>query len=380
MIRKIRKFALWFSLILSVIIVVAVLGIKLWLGGGNPYLDVSTEPLVSTERITKAIELPYPPGMVISSSDGRIFYTYHMLHKPERFTNATVFEWKNGKGIPFPNVEIQKEFQGAMGIYVDRQERFWIVIPGELNGERTRLMAFDVNSRQLVLDHYFAKGVASGAQDMRITNDGNTVFLADPGMLKFRDPSLIVFDITTKKTRTVLKGHPSVSAQNWTVRKPNGEPYKLFYNLISFAAGVDGIALSKDGQWLYYAAISNESLYRVPTTALLDTTLTKDNLASNVELVGKKPLNDGIEILPNKSLFITDIENGGLALLSQNGKLTTYAKIPEVEWADCVTVAPDGKIWFTDSQLTKLIDQFGNPPSEEELKQNGPYPIYRIDP
>jgi len=267
-----------------------------------------------------------------------------------------------------------------MGITIDHQQRFWIVIPGELKGQRTRLIAIDLDSKVSVLDYYFHEGEAKGAQDMRISKDGKTVFLADPGLLKIRESSLITLDLETKKSRTVLRGHPSVSPQNWTIRKTDGHPYRLVFNLISFAAGADGIAISNDSKWIYYAAISNDSLYRIPTSALLDTGLTKDDLTKHIELVGRKPLNDGIEVLPNNNVLITDIENGGIALLSPEGELKTITKDPKVDWADSAAVTPDGAIWFTDSQLTKFYNQFMRPPTEEELRQNGPYPIYRISP
>jgi hypothetical protein len=49
----------------------------------------------------------------------------------------------------------------------------------------------------------------------------------------------------------VLKGDATVSAQDWVIRKTNGQPYKLAFGALTFLAGVDGIALSADGAWLY---------------------------------------------------------------------------------------------------------------------------------
>lgn len=365
---------------LTGLLVITLFSIRFIYGGGEEYPRVNTPPTIDDQRVSAPIQLPYPPGMVASSSDGRIFYTYHMLHKPERFSQATIFEWVDGKGVPFPNQAMQAEFHGAMGISADQQGRLWVIKPGALEGRPTRLMAIDMSSGALVLDYVFPEGEAGFAQDMRVSLDGKTVFLADTGLFNFTKANLIVFDVETKTSRNVLKGHPTVSPQDWVIRKTNGDPYKLAFGLLSFVVGVDGLALSKDSMWLYFAAMSHDSVYRVPTTALLDASLTQNALAEKIEFVGLKPMSDGIELLEDNTVILTDVENGGLAALSPTGNLSTMTTDPTVDWADSVTVAPDGAIWFTDSRLTDLIDQFANPADQATLLERGPYSIYKIAP
>jgi len=349
-------------------------------GGGKPYPDLSTAPMISSDQISAPIELPFPPGMVASGPDGRIFYTYHMLHRPERFVDATVFEWRDGEGVPFPSKAMQAEFHGAMGVTVDAQNRLWIIKPGALDGERTRLLAIDLVSGELLIDHVFEKGEAGFAQDMRVSPDGRTVYLADTGLFKFTKPSLIIFDVPTQTARTVLEGHPTVSAQNWVMRKTNGRPYRLAFGLLTFVVGVDGVALTESGDHLYFATMSHDSVYRVPTGVLRDEALTDEDIAERIEFVGNKPMSDGIELLDDNTIVITDVENGGIGRLSLNGTYQTLTKEGAVDWADSVTVSPDGSIWFTDSRLTDLIDQFANPPDEATLRERGPYFIYRVEP
>ena len=55
------------------------------------------------------------------------------------------------------------------------------------------------------------------------------------------------------------------------------------------------------------------------------------------------------------------------------GTLKTLVQSPNVDWADSVAVAPVGDIWFTDSALTLLLDQFGNPPTRDEIDAAAPY-------
>ena len=126
--------------------------------------------------------------------------------------------------------------------------------------------------------------------------------------------------------------------------------------------------------------MSHDSVYRVPTGVLSDPSLNDTEIASHIEFLGTKPLSDGIELTNAGDLLITDVENGGLAALSPDGELTTLTKSDRVDWADSVTVAPDGSYWFTDSRLTQLIDQFAQPADEETIRAMGPYPLYRVVP
>jgi sugar lactone lactonase YvrE len=367
--------------VLVVIVAAGAAALRLTNGGGRPYPGVAAgAPTVAADRITTPISVPYPPGMVASAPDGRIFYTYHMLHKPERFVDATVFEWVNGAGVPFPNLAMQAEFRGAMGITIDRQGRLWVIKPGALEGRQTQLLAIDIATGEKVLDYSFLRGEAGFAQDMRVSPDGQTVYLADTGLFRFTPASLIVFDVQTQRARTLLRGHPSVSAQDWIIRKTSGASYTLALGLITFMAGADGIALTADGQWLYYAAMSHDSLYRIPTAALLNPALSDAEVASQIAFVGHKPMSDGIELLADNTVIITDVENGGLVALSPEGVLTRLTASPAVNWTDSVTVAPDGALWFTDSRLTDLIDQFATPSDQARMLERGPYAIYRVAP
>ena len=60
--------------------------------------------------------------------------------------------------------------------------------------------------------------------------------------------------------------------------------------VILMKPGLDGLALDPTGEWLYYGAMTNETLYRIPTAALMDASLGERQLEEFVEAVGRKPL------------------------------------------------------------------------------------------
>src|SRR5262249_54434556 len=125
-------------------------------------------------------------------------------------------------------------------------------------------------------------------------------------------------------------------------------------------------------------AISHDTLYRIRTDDLKNKQLTSAELGERVEVVGQKPLSDGIALAPDGSVLVTDVENGGIARLSATGKLTTLVRLDRVIWADGVAVSEGGEVLFTDSAIPVYIDPFLRPPSKARLEAGRPYRIYRF--
>lgn len=368
---------MWSAALICGLLLMTLVGVRCVYGGGEAYPDVSTEATLGADRLEALAELEFPAGNVTSSPDGRIFFTIHPFANPERFTDAFLFEWVDGKPLPYPSAEVQSEFVGALGLTADRHDRLWMIRPAGIEDRKTRLFAFDLDTGERVVDYAFADGTAPFAQDLRVSFDGKTVVLADTGVFRFTEAALIVFDVESKTARRVLQSHPSVSPQNWVIQA-NDEPYQVFYGLVTFSVGVDGLAMSHDGKWLYYATMSHDSVFKVPLDALRDSSSNPSDLAAAVQRVGPKPLSDGIEIDADETVYITDVEHGGLARLSADGTLTTLVRSKDVVWADGINLTASGDVLFTDSKIPRYIDPLLRPPSREEVDAAGPHRIYRV--
>jgi len=356
-------------------LLIGLLAIKVIYGGGTPYPDVSTAPRYDTA--TAEITLPLPPGMVAVGPQGRMFYTYHPFHRPQDHADHLVFEWRDGVGHPIaPN--LADRLTGVFGITVDAQGNVWAVRPGAMEGRPTEVLAINPDNGELVFEFTFPKGEAGFAQDLRVSSDGNTVYLADTGLLRFTSTSLIVLDVPTRSSRVVLENHPTTAPQNLVMRRTDGSPYRLGFGLVTFQVGVDGLEISEDGNWLIYAAMTHDGVFRVPTDLLRDPNVSDAHLDQAIERLGVAPMSDGIALTAAGEVVLTDVENGGLALLDAEGALTTLVSMERVDWADSVSIAPNGDIWFTDSRLTALLDQLGEPASFAEMQADGPFHIYRI--
>ena len=344
-------------------------------GGGQPFPDVSTPPALTDEAIEVIAELDRPPACIAVSGDGRVFFDLHAFGHPKRFGDDVLFEIVDGRPVPFPNAAAQKDLRAPFGITVDRQNRLWAVESGGLEGFQTRIVAFDLSDGRKIIDHRLPEGVGTFAQDLRVTPDGRTIVLADTGLFRFTEASLLVVDAATGAFRRRFSGHPSLEPEDYFIRRYDGAPHRLAYGLVSFQVGVDGLSISPDGEWLYYATMSHRGLYRLRMSALLDPS---GDVVATIERVGGKPQSDGIEVDASGTVFLTDVENSGIATVDASGQLSTLIKKRGVIWADSVALGQNGDVYFTDSAIPAYVQPLATPPPPEVLDAHKPFRVYRI--
>jgi sugar lactone lactonase YvrE len=277
-------------------------------------------------------------------------------------------------------MEMQKKFQGTFGMTIDKQNRIWFIEPASFDFAHTRLWAFDLQTRQQVLFFEFPGNTAQFAQDLRVTADGKYVLLADTGAFSFTSPKLYVFSVENRTFRVALDGASAscIQAENWLMQTTYG-PYRLFWGLVNFSAGLDGIEISEDQNWVYLAPMTSSRLCRVPLSAVLDPNLKPSDLAQKVEDIGKKPFNDGITIDKAGHIILTDVEHGGLMAFDlESKKVSVLVRSKDVIWPDGVVTGPDGSLYFTDSAIPSYIGQFSAAPDKSTLLDHRPYYIYRV--
>jgi len=271
-------------LFLLVVIIGTAITLRLRHGGGEPYPNLTTPALLGEHELEEVLSYPEPIGNVAVSQDGRVFFTVHPESRPQ---GNKLLEWVKGAAVPYPNGSVQPHLLGTvLGLAIDRQNRLWTIDSGNHGFGTARLLAFDLGSGDLVHDHKFQADMApigSFLQDLQISADGETVVIADASFWR-KSPAIIVYNVSSRSARRVLEAHPSVSAENYLIRNTLKD-MSFLNGLVSLRGGVDGIAFDTDNEWLYYGAISNSNLYRVPVRDLLDRNLPARLLADQVELV-----------------------------------------------------------------------------------------------
>ncbi len=361
-------------LFLLVVIIGTAITLRLRHGGGEPYPNLTTPALLGEHELEEVLSYPEPIGNVAVSQDGRVFFTVHPESRPQ---GNKLLEWVKGAAVPYPNGSVQPHLLGTvLGLAIDRQNRLWTIDSGNHGFGTARLLAFDLGSGDLVHDHKFQADMApigSFLQDLQISADGETVVIADASFWR-KSPAIIVYNVSSRSARRVLEAHPSVSAENYLIRNTLKD-MSFLNGLVSLRGGVDGIAFDTDNEWLYYGAISNSNLYRVPVRDLLDRNLPARLLADQVELVTRKPLSDGLSADIDGNIYVTDVEHGAVFIVDRDGDLQTLLTSPRVRWADSLSFGPDGWLYLADSAIPDQVLQ-----TREHIDSQGPYFVFRFRP
>ena len=361
-------------LILLSILLVAAIVLRVRYGGGEPYPDLSTAPLLDESSLEEVLQYPEPIGNVAVSADGRIFFTVHPESRPD---GNKLLEWVDGAAVPYPSGTVQPHlFDTVLGVVVDRRNWLWTIDSGNHGFGSARLLAFDLASGDLVHDHEFRPEIApagSFLQDLQVSADGAFVFIADASIWR-KSPAIIVYDVATRDARRVLDSHPSVSVQNYLIRTPTRD-MAFLGGLVELKTGVDGITLDTASEWLYYGAMNNSDLYRVRVSDLTNPTLPARQLENDVQRVGDKPLSDGMSSDLAGNVYITDVEHGSVARLAPDGSLTTMIRSDRIRWADALSFGPDGWLYLADSAIPDQVLQ-----SKDHIASRAPYFVYRFRP
>ena len=144
-------------------------------------------------------------------------------------------------------------------------------------------------------------------------------------------------------------------------------------NIFTLNPGVDGLALSQDGTTLFYEGFSNESLYRISTATLNNSSLGVNDIAAQVDWVGAKTMSDGITTDLDNNIYLTDMEHDAIIRMSSAGEMTTLFKTPLLRWPDGFSHGPDNYLYISCSALHQVFNR-----SHEFILAHGPYQIFRF--
>jgi sugar lactone lactonase YvrE len=360
------------KILLFLIIVVLSATVVAWLryGGGEPYRDLTTAPVLAESSLEEVLSYRLPIGNVAVSNSGRVFFTVHPEARPR---GNKLLEFVDGASVPFPDGATQTRlFDTILGVVIDRFDRLWTIDHGNHGLRSARLLAFDINTGKLLLDQTFDKDIAprgSFLQDIQVSADGRTVVIADASFWRKR-PALIVYDVETAAARRILDSHPSVAAENYLIQNRD-RVMSFMGGIVSLRGGVDGIALGEE--WLYFGALSGSALYRIRLDDIRDPSIPGSQVAARVERVADKPLSDGFSIDTDGRVYITDVEHNAIFRLDENSGLRTLVRSDRIRWPDALSFGPGGWLYVADSALSDVVLQ-----SKEHIRSKGPYRIFRV--
>ena len=339
--------------------------------------DRTSMPILASTEMELVADLPLPPGNIAVANNGDVFFTFH----PEASPSINVAKLVNGEGQAFPSLDWQPggreplAFNEVLSVRLDSAQRLWVLDNGKHGLDKVRLLAFDTTSGEMLKHFTFARtefSLGSHANDFQISNDGRFIIISDASMLAKR-PALIIYDVENESARRVLEQHESVLAGHF---EPVVQGRKMtLFGAFTVNPGVDGLVLDPANEFLYYASISADQLYRIPYKSLIDNNLSPDQLAAQVEAVGEKTMTDGMAMDAAGHVYLSDLENSAIVRRRPDGKLETLLKSVSIRWPDGFSNGPDGRLYFTCSSLHQVIGM-----SADSIAEKGPYQIYRFLP
>lgn len=298
---------------------------------------------------------------ITMSKDNRLFVNFPRWS--DRYRNAVVEVQNGGVTHPYPNESWNrwdgkaesagKAFVCVQSVVVDDRNSLWVLDPaapmlGPVVPGGAKLVEIDLGKNQVKRIIPFGPEVAktkSYLNDIRIDTRSNTGYMTDSGI-----GGIVVLDLASGRARRVLDGHPSVLADESVdividgkpVRDASGKP-PTFHS--------DGIALSPDGEHLYYQALRGATLYRVSTRVLRDVAASPEDVAAAVQKVAATFPVDGLWMDVHSRIYLSAITKNAVVRLLPDGRTETLASDPRLAWPDTFTQGPDGAIYVTTSHI-----------------------------
>ena len=362
---------------LVVAVVVLLVVVRVLFGGGARLEDRTTAPTIPASAVEQVAALDHPPGNIAVAANGQVFLTLHPDGKPP----IKVVQLVDGKPVPFPSEAFQRpaegkpHFETPLSMRIDRQNRLGVLDHADFGRGQPRITAFDPTTGALVHQYDFPSDVAgflSMLNDFAVSPDGTTIYIAESSPIA-GTPALIVYDVVAKTSRRLLDSHPSVLAEDYVINAAGRDMVVL--GVYTLRIGVDSITLDRKGEWLYYAPVNGDRMYRVPAKALDDPALAPSALAATVEDYGPKTTSDGLSSDDAGNVYVTDPEHSAVLALGPDRTLRTLVKDAKLRWPDGLSFGPDGWLYVTCSSLQHVL--FVTPGHQAA---HAPYHVYRFKP
>ena len=163
--------------------------------------------------------------------------------------------------------------------------------------------------------------------------------------------ALVVLDIATGKAHRALDGAmPTRVDRDVKVVIGGKALHEADGAGVAFAA--DSISLDPKGEYVYFQAVTAKTLYRIPTSALQDASLTPDQVSAKVETVSASEPNDGLWQDKTGRLYFTAVQDNAIETQEPGTKERhLLVRDPRLVWPDTFAEGPDAALYVTNSAI-----------------------------
>jgi sugar lactone lactonase YvrE len=314
------------------------------------------------------------------SKTGRLFVNFPRW-SPE-YLNAVVEAMPDGSSKPYPDEDWNRwdldpqtagrHFVCVQSVVADDKGSLWIldaaapmlmsIVPGG-----PKLVQVDLATNKVTRVIPFDQSVArthTYLNEVRIDTRRNFAYITDSGL-----GGIIVVDLGGGSAHRALDGDPSVMPDKSVKIVIDGKPV-LGPTGQTPAFHSDAIALSPDGDYLYYQPIAATTLYRVRTDALraVSGKPTVEKYAQTMPL-------DGIWMDSKQNIYLSDLQRNGVSRLTPDRKVEALVSDPRLQWPDTFSEGPDGSIYISASHINESPTY-----NKGRSVRTQPYAVFRFRP
>lgn len=309
-----------------------------------------------------ALQLMYKDSVyqftgIAKEANGPLFVSYPRWSETYRYGVVRV---DDNATVPFPTLDMnqwQPDQDGkakwvcVQSLYIDANNLLWVVDPGAplmnyIQGNGAKLSQIDHQGN--VARTYSLMGKIPDTaylNDVRVDVQRQYAYLSES-----KGGSLLVINLTTGNIRRVLSNHSSTKSDPSFRFMIDGKELTKGGKVVKVNA--DGIALTPDGDWLYYKPLTDDKLYRIKTEYLRDNNVSDADLGSKVEDLGHFTTSDGMIFDKSGNLYMGDLQRNRIVKIDQSLKMSTLVQDDRLIWPDSFSIA-DGFLYVSNSQIQK---------------------------
>ena len=324
---------------------------------------------------------------VAVSKSGRMFVNFPNWSDDHTYSLVEVLP--DGSTKPYPtqqwnswqqgsNVSPSKSFVCVQSVFIDDRDNLWILDPASPKLEGVvrggpKLVKIDLAKNEVAQVISFSEDIAppsSYLNDVRVDTKLNWAYITDSGM-----GAIVAVNLQNGQARRMLEDHASTKAEEGVTLKVNGKELRDPKTGRTPQIHADGIALSKDGEHLYYHALTGKTLYRVPTSVLREESQSGEMAAEAVEKIAQTVPTDGMLIDDAGNVFHTAFEQNAIVKFTPDQKLETVVQSERMSWPDSMAMTTTGGnfLYFTTSQLQHMPKFGGN-----ESERQEPFHVFKV--
>ncbi|GLA03543.1 hypothetical protein AnigIFM60653_003176 [Aspergillus niger] len=334
----------------------------------------------------------FPTGVAVSST-GRMFSCYPLgldanntRYQVAELTDSTTevpypsaeFNYPPGGAVnystsPATTVNYANHLISVQSVVIDSKDRLWILDTGRANTANNtlllssyggpKLVGVDLTTNKVFKTILFPRDAVyadSYPNDVRFDLRPNLPNTSGQGIAYLTDSSpegrngLIVVDLGTGKAWRQLDGLAITKAES---------DFRAFIwgDVVDVSTGTDGIALSADGETLYFGVVSGRDIYSIPTAVLRDDSAAgRAKAVKSVSKIVQKGVSDGYETDSEGRIYVGSFESNAINVVYPgNGSVETFVRDPRMGWTDTMSVVSlggngtegRGYLYFTENQL-----------------------------